>query len=231
MKYLKLVSQRKLFILVFIIKLSDLSGQVPVQEEPRHHLVFQNKEIRILNVLLPPGDTSLYHTHTTPSLFIRLTNTNTGSQLKGGIASHGKSISGTILFENLSPPDIRTHRVWNVDKDTFNVMDIELLLKDPGFNKPALTMPNLKKEIDTNWVRAYRLTMAEGTEFNLKNKKQLMILVSLEASTMQTTKKGKTSDQILKPGSFYVIRKRHSFSIKNTRHKNVPFILVELPPA
>jgi hypothetical protein len=73
--------------------------------------------------------------------------------------------------------------------------------------------------------------MAEGTEFNLKNKKQLMILVSLEASTMQTTKKGKTSDQILKPGSFYVIRKRHSFSIKNTRHKNVPFILVELPPA
>ena len=230
MNHLKLVLHRKLFFLVLILKLTNLSGQVLVHEEPRHHLLFQNKEIRILNVLIPPGDTSQYHIHTTPSLFIRLTNTTTGSQLQGGRPSGGKSIAGTILFENLAQPNIRTHRVWNADKDTFNVMDVELLLKDTVFDKMPLDMPNLELEIDTNWVRTYRLTMLEGTEFMVKDKKQLLLLVSLNIARMQTTQDGKTGYQTLKPGSYFVIRKRQSFSIKNTSDKSVPFILVELPP-
>jgi hypothetical protein len=212
-----------------ILKLTHLSGQVPVHEEPRHHLLFQNKEIRILNVLIPPGDTSQYHIHTTPSLFIRLSSTTTGSQLQGGKASDGKSIAGTILFENLAPPNIRTHRVWNADKDTFNVMDMEILSKDTVFDEPPLSMPNLELEIDTNWVRAYRLTMLEGTEFMIKNKKQLMILVSLKVATMQTKQNDKTGYQTLKPGSYFVIRKKQLFSIKNTSDNNTSFVLVELP--
>jgi len=230
MNYLKLVFQKHLFFLVLILKLTNLSGQVPVAEEPRHHLVFENKEIRILNVLIPPGDTTQYHIHTTPSLFIRLSSTTTGSQLQGGKGSAGKSIAGTILFENLAPPNIRTHRVWNADKDTFNVMDVELFLKDTVFDKVPLTMPNLELEIDTNWVRAYRLTMLGGTEFKIKNKKQLLILVSLNVGTMQTKQGGKTGYPTLKSGSFFVIKKEQSFSIKNTSDENAPFILLELPP-
>ena len=230
MNYLKPVFRKHLFFLVLILKLTNSSGQVPVHKEPRHHLVLQNKEIRILNVLLPPGDTTQYHTHTTPSLFIRLTSTTTGSQLQGGKGSAGKSTAGTILFENLAPPNVRTHRVWNADKDTFNVMDVELLLKDVGFDNKPLTMPNLQLEIDTNWVRAYRLTMLGGTDFNIKNKKQLLVLVSLNVATMQTTQNGKTGYESLKPGSYFVISKEQSFSIKNTSDENVPFILLELPP-
>jgi len=229
MNYLKLVYQRKLFFLVLILKLTNLSGQVRVHEEPRHHLVFQNKEIRILNVMIPPGDTTQYHIHTTPSLFIGLSGTTTGSQLQGGKASSGKSIAGRILFENLAPPNIRTHRVWNADKDTFNVMDMELLMKDPVFEKMPLKMPNLELEIDTNWVRVYRLTMLGGTEFMIKNEKQLLILVSLNAATMETKENGKTGNQTLNPGIYFVIKKRQSFSIKNTSNENVPFVLVELP--
>ena len=229
MNYLKSVLQRKLFFLLLILKLTNLPGQVPVHEEPRHHLVFQNKEIRILNVLIPPGDTTQYHIHTTPSLFIGLSGTTTGSQLQGGKGSAGKSTAGTILFENLAPPNIRTHRVWNADKDTFNVMDMELLMKDTVFDKMPLKMPNLELEIDTNWVRTYRLTMLGGTEFMIKNEKQLLILVSLNVATMQTKQNGKTGYQSLKSGSYFVIEKRQSFSIKNTSDKNVPFVLVELP--
>jgi hypothetical protein len=135
-----------------------------------------------------------------------------------------------MLFENLAPPNIRTHRVWNADKDTFNVMDVELLLKETVFDKKPLSMPNLELEIDTNWVRAYRLTMLGGTEFKIKNKKQLLILVSLNVATMQTKQNGKTGYQTLKPGTNFIIRKRQSFSIKNTSDKKVMFVLIELPP-
>ena len=72
-----------LFILILTSSLPVLQAQILVHEEPRHRPVFQNKEIRILNVRVAPGDTSLYHMHTTPSFFIRLTNTITGSQVQG----------------------------------------------------------------------------------------------------------------------------------------------------
>jgi len=229
MTYLKLGFQRKTFFLFLILKLSDLSGQVPVHEEPRHHLVFQSEEVRILNVLIPPGDTTKYHSHTTPSLFIRLTNTTTGSQLQGGKASTGRSIAGTVLFENLAPPNNRIHRVWNADKDTFNVLDVELLMKDAVFDKKPLTIPNLELEIDTNWVRTYRLSMTGGTEFMIKSKNELLLLVSLNAVTTQTKQNGKTENQPLKPGSYFVISKRQSFYLKNTSDKKTPFVLIELP--
>ncbi len=126
-----------------------MQGQVVVHKEPLHLPVFQNKQVRILNVLMPPGDTSQYHIHHTPSLFIYFTTTATGSQLQGMQARSGKNPAGFIQFENLAAPNIRIHRVWNADTDTFHVMDIELLYKDSGFAQKPLTMPDLSLEIDT----------------------------------------------------------------------------------
>jgi len=230
MSYLKLRFPSIVFFLVFVPGLNAVQAQVLVHEEPRHVPVFKNKEIRILNVLVPPGDTSQYHLHNTPSFFVRLSNTITGSQVQGEMAIAGKSKAGEIRFENLAPPNSRVHRVWNADKDTFHVMDVELLMKQAVFDQKPLTLPNLKLEIDTNWVRAYRLTLADGIDFKTKNKRQSLILISLNASKSQTTQNGKTELQTLKPGSFFVIKRRKSFSIKNIGVKTVQFVLLELPP-
>jgi len=220
---------RSLLLFVLIVKLTNLHAQVPVHEEPRHHVLFQNKEIRILNVIIPPGDTTLYHIHNTPSLFIFFTETITGSQLLEGKASNGKSTPGNISFENLSAPNIRTHRVWNADKDTFHVIDVELLSKDSGFIQNPLTSPDLKLEINNGWVRAYRLTLLKGKDFNLENKKQSFILISLNGSTIQTKQNGKTQNQTLKSGSFIDINSRSPFCFKNIGDNAVQFFLIELP--
>ncbi|HQS52946.1 MAG: hypothetical protein B7X86_16125 [Sphingobacteriales bacterium 17-39-43] len=230
MTYFKLIFRNSLFILVLTGSLNILQAQILVHEEPRHRPVFQSKEIRILNVRVAPGDTSLYHMHTTPSFFIRLTNTITGSQVQGEAKKAGKSQSGEIRFENLAPPNNRVHRVWNADKDTFHVMDVELLMKKAAFDQKPLNLPNLKLEIDTNWVRAYRLNLLKGIDFKTKNKQQSLVLVSLNPSTLEITQNGKTGLQALKPGSFFVIKRRQSFSVKNTSEISTQFVLLELPP-
>lgn len=229
MIHLKLNRRSLLFLLVLIAKSGISQSQVLVHEEPRHHPVFQNKAIRVLNVLLPPGDTSQYHIHHTPSLFIFFTGTTTGSQLKGKEAMAGKSTVGSILFENLASPNIRTHRVWNTDSDTFHVMDVELLYKDSGFVQKPLTLPGLKMEIDTAWVRAYKLTLDKGKDFVLGNKKQSFILVSLNESIAAVNQSGKTGQQTLLPGSFFDIKMQQSFSIKNISDNTASFVLLELP--
>ena len=219
-----------LFMLILTSSLPVLQAQILVHEEPRHRPVFQNKEIRILNVRVAPGDTSLYHMHTTPSFFIRLTNTITGSQVQGEAKKAGKSQSGEIRFENLAPPNNRVHRVWNADKDTFHVMDVELLMKKADFDEKPMALPNLKLEIDTTWVRAYRLNLLKGIEFKSKNKKQSLVLVSLNTTKVKINQNGNSELQTLKPGSFFVIKRKESFSLNNKTESTSQFVLLELPP-
>ena len=217
-------------MLILTSSLHVLQAQILVHEEPRHRPVFQNKEIRILNVRVAPGDTSLYHMHTTPSFFIRLTNTITGSQVQGEAKKAGKSQSGEIRFENLAPPNNRVHRVWNADKDTFHVMDVELLMKKADFDEKPMALPNLKLEIDTTWVRAYRLNLLKGIEFKSKNKKQSLVLVSLNTTKVEINQNGNSELQTLKPGSFFVIKRKESFSLNNKTESTSQFVLLELPP-
>jgi hypothetical protein len=168
--------------------------------------------------------------HNKPSFFIRLTNTITGSQVQGEAKKAGKSQSGEIRFENLAPPNNRVHRVWNADKDTFHVMDVELLMKKAEFDEKPMTLPNLKLEIDTTWVRAYRLSLLKEIEFKSINKKQSVVLVSLNASTVEIGQNGNRELQTLKPGSFFVINRKESFSLKNKTESTSQFVLLELPP-
>jgi hypothetical protein len=167
--------------------------------------------------------------HNTPSFFIRLTNTITGSQVQGETKKAGQSQSGEIRFENLSPPNNRIHRVWNADKDTFHVIDVELLMKKAVFHQKPLILPNLKLEIDTTWVRAYRLNLLNEIEFKSKIKKHSLVLVSLSASTVEIGQNGNRELQTLKPGSFFVINRKESFSLKNKTESTNQFVLLELP--
>ena len=45
---------------------------VPVYEEPRHRQVFRSGTTRILELIVLPGDTSLFHSHEDPIVYINL---------------------------------------------------------------------------------------------------------------------------------------------------------------
>ena len=50
-----------------------VSGQVPLDQEPRHHLEFANEWLRVISPQIPPGDTTLeqLHTHDDATVCIR----------------------------------------------------------------------------------------------------------------------------------------------------------------
>jgi hypothetical protein len=211
-----------LFILVLMLHYGYAKAQVLVHEEPRHRPVFQGQGVRILNVLLPPGDTTQYHIHQTPSVFIFLSNTESGSQLQGGMAITGKNIAGRVLYEDLSPPHVRIHKVWNMDKDTMRVLDIELLSKDTGFILAPLRLPGLELEIENSYFRAYRGTLKTGQE-------RPLILVSLSDINAVVMQHGETLSRIMHAGEFVAIKYGDSFSLKNSGEFNSQFVLIELP--
>ena len=220
---------RLLLLYISLLLLSiDLHAQVLVHEEPRHRPVLQNDKIRMLDVLIPPGDTTQYHIHHTPSLFIYFSSTSTGSQLKGAAPTTGRSTAGSLRFENLSAPRVRVHRVWNIDTNSLHVMDIELL-KDSGFSQNPIKHPQLELSIDTPWVRVYKLEMQANNEFALTAARGELVLVSTNAGIVQSQQGNRKQMQTLSPASFFLIKPGESFGLKNTGETAARFVLAELP--
>lgn len=131
-----------LFTLLFLYT-SVLKAQVQVSKEPRHKKVLENKYIRLLDVWMQPGDTSLFHIHSTPSVFLIFTNTTTIAQVKGAEWEKGQNKAGYSWYRSFVR-DTLIHRVGNIDTVPFHVTDVELLSAyQPNSKQEALPFPLL----------------------------------------------------------------------------------------
>lgn len=147
------------------------SPVVPVHEEPHHRQVFQYGPTRILDLQLPPGDISWFHTHEWPVLYMTLGRSavriqNLGSDWAGGNRRGGarpppsppaapRATSATGYIERPV-----THRIENIGDGLFRAMvvvnetagDAATSVAQAGFDaEPELTNP---------WFRSYRVTLA-----------------------------------------------------------------------
>ena len=202
-----------------------VSAQVQVRNEPRHHNVFENEFIRILDVHLGPGDTTLYHLHNTPSVFIVFTNTNVGSQLIGQQSQKGANITGEVSYDNLNTP--RTHRVWNADTSWFHVMDIELTSTKQKKNIADLQNSALKLLFNKQQVNGYNLELKAATNIQLPPSTDGYLLLSKSESIIEFKIDEAVQDRIMKPSHYIWIEAGKKISIKNMDSKAANFVLLQ----
>lgn len=203
-----------------------VTAQVEVRNEPRHHNVFENEFVRILDVHLGPGDTSLYHLHNTPSVFIVFTDANVGSQLWGKQSQKGTNVSGEVSYDSIHTP--RTHRVWNDDTTWFHVMDIELTNKTKKINVTTIKDPALKLLFNEQQVNGYHLTLKAGKNLRLPGSARGYLLVSKAESTIEFESNNVIQNRIIKPSHYIWIEANKSFSIKNMDIRAGNFVLLQL---
>ena len=154
---------------------------VPVFHEPHHRQVFQHGPMRILDLQLPPGDISWFHSHESPVLYVTLSTSRTrtqnlGQDWGGGGAGRGGAGRGNAPAATppTTPPAPRatsttsyaqqpvTHRLQNMGDGLFRAMvvinetsgDEATSATDAGFaSNPELT---------NKWFRAYRIVLEPG---------------------------------------------------------------------
>jgi redox-sensitive bicupin YhaK (pirin superfamily) len=216
-----------LLILAGFSLYSICQAQVPVSKEPRHHNIFENGHVRILDVHIPPGDTTQIHIHATPSVFLILTNeVKVGSQ----VISEEKRAKLTtpdddnIWFEGfyIQP---RIHRVWNSDTTEYHVMDIELTNKsyitiDPPIQQEAFTFLFEEKP-----VRGYRVKLGPAMKISLPVRKADILLVQLTGSVNNITVNEKFFH---KKGDFIYIPSGNKIHFNNAGTDKSEFAFFEL---
>ena len=155
-----------------------LQQAVPVQEEPRHQLVLDDEVAFILDVQIPPGDTTLYHTHADPIFYVSIGTSRTRSQVMGrdwvGPGEGLVSPPGRA-FSNIRYADRPvTHRVNNVGDGLFRLIAVINRGHGPAADsaarspRPATVPPSgFDVEIDNHWFRSFRGTLEPGASSTL----------------------------------------------------------------
>lgn len=217
----------KNFLLVIAICSSLFSiAQVPVKYEPRHHNIFENEYIRVLDVHIGPKDTTLFHIHNTPSVFFTFSKTVTTSQLMGRPASRpSASNPGPPSYDSLGTP--RIHRVWNDDSTWFHVMDVELLKEKPQNNPAILQHPLLTLSFNRYLANGYRLQLKAGDNFELPATSLGCLLVSQGDAAIEYQAGNSKQQRFMKAGHYIWVEAGKAFSITNSGTP-VIFMLLQL---
>jgi oxalate decarboxylase/phosphoglucose isomerase-like protein (cupin superfamily) len=206
------------------------SPVVPVHEEPHHRQVFQYGPTRILDLQVPPGDISWFHTHEWPVLYMTLGTSavrtqNLGSDWSGGGARAANAQAGSAPRPAQPPAERRTpratsttsyiekpvtHRLENRGDGLFSAMvvvnetagDDTISVADAGFA--------LEPELTNNWFRSYRVTLGAGATTDAHAHKAPVVIFQAIAGKAKAN--GPMDFELNRPGqwAFYDVGVGHT---------------------
>lgn len=186
---------------------------VPVVKEPRHHMKFENKYVRVFDVVVPPGDATLFHVHSNDYVFVSIGDANLKAEALGGKPGDLILKNGEVRFTK-GPI---THRVTNVSATPFRNITIEILAS-PGraAASQADTSPGLSQVLDNDRIHVERLILEPGQSTSLHTHGLAALSVFLTKAKVRVESPGQKPQTIeYKPGDFRWRDAPTTHSIKN----------------
>ena len=137
---------------------------VPANQEPRHRVKLQNEYVRIIDVEVPAGDATLYHTHSLDYPYVMVTDALLKNDVPGKPTVDLKITQGLIGYYRASQ-GAYTHRFVNAGSGTFRAIGIELLKPAPSSVQVVSPLPDVagyKTVLDNERVRGYLVSLEPG---------------------------------------------------------------------
>ena len=134
---------------------------ISMHKEPRHRLVLEHDTANLVDLVVPVGDTSLYHVHDMPTFWVVLNDARIESQTLGEEWEQQPEerplrVVGTLLsVDNITRPP---HRIRNIGKTALRLFAVA----HKGSGRGGATEGVLPEgtEVDNRWFRARRFRLA-----------------------------------------------------------------------
>jgi quercetin dioxygenase-like cupin family protein len=224
------------------------SPVVPVHQEPHHREVFQHGTTRILDLQVPPGDLSWFHSHEWPVLYMTLGTSQVRTQNLGAEWSGG----GGARPANAAPagaapprpaaqpaPERRmpratsttsyvekpvTHRIENVGEGLFSAMVV--VNETAGDDATSVADAGFagEPELANNWFRSYRVTLQSGQTTAAHTHKTPVVI--FQAIAGKALANGPMNFELNRPGQWAFYDSGVEHNIKNLG--DAPLELLEI---
>ena len=209
-------------LLAFVASGHGQDAPVPVEQEPHHRVLLKNDFVIVMRVNLPPGESTLYHTHSHDRAAIDLAHNAITQQKPGGIeGSPSYSKPGDVLAFTLDSPF--THRVKNDGSGMMDLIDVEFLQrpKQPAGSAAATVVA------ENPSARIFRWTIAPGTVSPMHAHERPYLIVATTAFKLKmSAPDGRSLSEEVKPGDFHWVDAKVTHSLAN--EGNTPGEIVEI---
>jgi len=231
---------RALVLIVLLVSPLALRAQVvvPVHEEPRHPLVLDRGWLRVLDVQIQPGDTTLFHTHTSPIHYVVIGASRTNAQVLGRpwpAASSATAVrdpgQAFWTLEYASQPI--THRVTNTGEGLFRLIGVtnEGLGIDDAATPGRLagdTLPGAI-EAESRWYRRARLILAPGDAADVRSAAGPVLAVQVVPGAVDVIPSEPAERQTIDtPGAWTFHEAGRRYTLRNAGSQPVTLVLVQI---
>ena len=172
---------------------------VPVEEEPLHKVEFKNDAVTVMRLILPPGQYTQYHIHTHDRVAVQLSSTSTTQQDWKKPEGPANPVKPGDFAAMTLQGDSYTHRVHNVGKESYEVVDIEFAQR-PAAPSAELAGPVAAENPSS---RIYNWVLAAGATTPMHKHVRPYVLVSVTALNLRmNSSDGQTAARAVDARSF-----------------------------
>ena len=208
---------------------------VPIEEEPYHHFEYENKYLRVFDVIFPPGYRTLTHTHAKDNAAIVINEGPHKIETVGGEPPE-KLVNpevGEALFAYASKKPY-THTITNVGNEILRFKDVEVLssLELSEDDLATENWPGHEIILDEKPMRVYQLKLkaGESTELLTHNFPFLTVAISPGKVKIERPKdKSKSQTKDFKPGEICWHTNPSSYTLKNIGKTTFEIVHVLIP--
>jgi len=173
---------------------ADDERWVEVRDEPRHRRRFENDFVRVYDVLIPSGDTTLYHRHTEDTFYVAVNEATVRDRTWGEDEPRtGTAPAGSCLCRpHRARPLI--HQVHNLGSTEMRLIGAEIKVSPPVVSAAALDAPGHRLTLERDRLRVYELALEPGQSTGPITYGFSALTVLLSVATLHTVR-GDGSEQ------------------------------------
>ena len=182
----------------------SLETGVLIEQEPRHRIVFENRNVRIYDALIPPGDLTLFHTHSVDSVTVIVSGGKGTTEILGKPPIQIAPVTGNANF-NRATNDPYTHRVGNIGATPlrFVVAEIKTPSESPDVPATLDTVPGHQLMVENDRVKVYRVSIDPKQSTGIRTRTLPWLRISVLQSTIAVQETGKNSETMeTRPGDY-----------------------------
>lgn len=139
------------------------SAQVPVGKEPHHRVVYEDARLRVLDVNIPPGVTTLDHSHDHDLVTVSIGQADTRIRTPGedwGAVRPRRPLGDTSTVEYAGKQGV--HTIQNVGPEPYRLIAVESVKQSGWRAVPALPAPGVRQLTEGRAFRASSVRLKSG---------------------------------------------------------------------
>jgi len=217
---------KAVFLFLLIFAAQQAQAPVPLAAEGHHHLKLENEYARVYDVLVQPGDSTLFHIHSNDYAYVTLGDANLKAQLLGKEAIDLVLKNGEVRYTK-GPI---THMVSNPTEMPFRNITVEIL-RTPGAQVEGREPAKLARhsvELENERVRIMRLVLEPGQSTGMHTHASMNLAVTVAgASVLYASPGAKPATKDSQPGDFKWNAGRLTQDLKNVSSSRFEAIEIE----